>query len=190
MLNKNDWNRDPRFRQNHSNCAFISLQAFIIQWMHWCISNMMTSKVIRDWLAEYKVNIILNYFVIQYLEDYCWNFDHMYYSLILSFWGQFQLNYAELLLSNRHGFPEAGDLQTFCKFQKIILSDRKDIHIIHSMIGCLLVGKMLGLFDNTSQIWIHIFVPQAGNSWLVLEFVLVFSIVLFVYQLLMLYCEG
>ena len=30
--------------------------------------------------------------------------------------------------------------------------------IIHAMIGCLLVGKVLGLFDNTYQISIQIFV--------------------------------
>ena len=69
--------------------------------------------------------------------------------LILSFLGQFLLNYAELLLLNRLGLSEAGDLQTFCKFQIIMWSDRKEIHMIHAMIGCLLVDKMLGLFDYT-----------------------------------------
>ncbi len=44
---------------------------------------------------------------------------------------------------------------------QIILSHRKESHIIHVTIGCLLVGKMLDLFDNTSQILIQIFVPTS-----------------------------
>ncbi len=82
-------------------------------------------------------------------------------TLILSVWGQFLLNCEGVLLSNRPGFPEAIEPLPVCKFQEFILSDRKEIHIISVMIECLLVGKMLGLFDNTSQISIPISVPTS-----------------------------
>ncbi len=57
------------------------------------------------------------------------------YSLIFSFWGHFLLNCSELLLSNRPEFSEAGEFPTFCKFHKLILSDRKEIYIISMIIG-------------------------------------------------------
>ena len=41
------------------------------------------------------------------------------------FVGTILLNCSELLLSIRPGFPEAGEPPKFCKFQKLILSDRK-----------------------------------------------------------------
>ncbi len=89
------------------------------------------------------------------------SFQVIYYTLILSFLGQFLLNWADLLLSNRSGFPKAREPPSVCNFQEFILSDRKEIHIIYVKIECLLVGKMLGLFDNTSQISIQICVPTS-----------------------------
>ena len=56
---------------------------------------------------------------------------------------------------------EARELQTFCKFEKFILSDRHEIHINYVMIEWLLVCKALGLFDNTCQISMEIIVPTS-----------------------------
>ncbi len=92
---------------------------------------------------------------------------HLFYvhyvpkSLILSFWGQSLLNCPGLVLSIRPGFPEVREPLNFCKLQRSILSDRKEICIIYVMIGCLLVGKALGLLHNTFQISMQIFVPTS-----------------------------
>ncbi len=52
------------------------------------------------------------------------------------------LKCADLLLSNMPGFPEARESPPVCKFQEFILSDRKEVHINHVIIECLLVGKI------------------------------------------------
>ena len=79
-------------------------------------------------------------------------------------------NFAELfriavIKINRPGFPEAGELPTSCKLQKGILSDGKEIHIIYGMIGFLLVGKTIGLFDITLDRCQYKYLsPQTENS--------------------------
>ncbi len=121
------------------------------------------SKKISPLLQEQKYQIFAPFEASTYL---CWAL----YTLILSFWGHFLLNCPGLLLSNRPGFPEVWEPLNFCKFQRWILSDGKEICIIYVMIGCLLVGKTLGLLDNTSQISMQIFVP---TSW---EWVTIISV--------------
>ena len=87
-------------------------------------------------------------------------FDNAFlYTLILSFWGQFLLNYADLLLSNRPVFPEAREPPPVCKFQELILSDGKKVHIIR-VSSCMRTD----MFGTTAHIWVNLDTLGDGNS--------------------------